>query len=199
MSHFVVDKHVALRYPETELRQAYDTWRLAGDRFILFELGGDNNISTKHPINKRDVRRRRWSVSAIGAHGDCMAVATRLAIGCCNGGLRLEGERETKPESFIHRCRKALDNALDFRVFYAKTNIHLGLSFRMDSGEWEEAADVLVRHLGAPAEDGWAIDYRNLQQVALMMAYRHADKRDAWEMASADGPSFACHAPAGFF
>lgn len=199
MSHYVVDKHVALRYPLPDLRMAHDTWRLAADRFVLFELGGDNNITTRHPVNKREVRRRRWSVLAIGDHSGCMAVATTLAVNCCYGGIRLDGERESKPESYIHRCRKALDRAFLFSEFYDKTGIQVGLGFLMDSKAQTDVTEVLFKEFGQPGQDGWGVDYRNLQQVALMMAYRDADSRDAWEMATADGPAFACHAPAGFF
>jgi hypothetical protein len=72
----------------------------------VLELGGDNNLRTQG-----GKRCRSWSATAIGMEWEVIGKACRYAGDCAGGMLKLKG-RETKPESYIRACRKALATAL---------------------------------------------------------------------------------------
>ena len=99
MSTRIVDRIEAIRFPK-------ETTGHYADRFLVAELGGDNNVRCA----RTGKRARSWSATAIGQEWEVIGEACRFAASCSGGMTKLRG-RATKPESYIRAYRKALANA----------------------------------------------------------------------------------------
>ena len=99
MSTRIVDQIEAIRFPK-EITGHY------ADRFLVAELGGDNNVRCAR-TNKR---ARSWYATAIGMEWEVIGKACEIAASCSGGMTKLRG-CATKPESYIRAYRKALANA----------------------------------------------------------------------------------------
>jgi hypothetical protein len=99
MSYRIEYDWVAVRLPKQRIESAYE------DHFILASLGGDNNIYS------RDGKRpRSWSCMAFGMHWEVMQRAVEFSAACEGGSLKPHG-RWVKPESYIARMRRVVDEA----------------------------------------------------------------------------------------
>ncbi len=100
MSYGIVYDMQALRLP-ADLVGHYQ------DILVACELHGDNNCWTWD--NKK--RCRNWCAIAIGSETDVMRDIVGRSSDCCGGGMVLYGQRNTEPEAYIRRWRKALAKA----------------------------------------------------------------------------------------
>jgi hypothetical protein len=196
MSHRIEYFHLAIKFPELELKEALPGENIFGDHYICLALGGDSNMTTSHPDTGREVCSRRWAVVAEGGAADCIKEVCRYAGECEVGHMRLTGERYTKPESYIRSWRGAIEKALPYdRVLDAGLAIAAKLSVPSNQREGREyGIKALSAHL-LPVEDAlgnlsWTLNLLDSGHAASFFMFGHVDRRDPWEKAKADGPRF---------
>jgi hypothetical protein len=104
MSTHIVDRVEAIRFPK-ELIDHYD------DKFLVLQLGGDNNCFESGIGNVNGRRARHWSAMHFGPEYQVIGQVCNFAGDCEGGMTRFSGESHTSPESYIRKHRKAIANA----------------------------------------------------------------------------------------
>lgn len=199
MSHRVVYDQVAIRFSMSDLQnELYKPNDLYNDFFVLLELGGDNNMSTMNPKTGKHVGSRRWGVVAYGCHTDIIQAVCKISGYCESEAIRFYGERETSPESYIRKARKALGSALSpaeaaMKGFSLTAEITALEASDRASFRDREIAE-LSSHVAPTHERGkkkWVLKMLSrAKDAALTFVYGRIDSRAAWEMFSVDGPRF---------
>ena len=196
MSHRIVYEHLAVHFPANMLMAELEHWSFYDDRYLLLELGGDNNCSTYHPQTNREVASRDWCVLAYGHHYEVIAKAVKFSAVCEGGGMRLSGQRGTLPEAYIRHVRNALANPVPFGEISG-----LGLSVVAEIAQpgdnlGKEARENLQRHAHSVETEGrklWRLNpLRRARDAALLMLCGEPGHGPAWDVAAASGPRFPC-------
>lgn len=81
------------------------------NRYVVCVLGGDNNV-----YDHDGKRARSWDVSMVGDANAVLRKAVEYSADCEGGMLKLYG-RETSPETYIRRIRRALAEAAPLDAF----------------------------------------------------------------------------------
>ena len=98
---------------------------LGEPRYVVAIEGGDNNLYTS--VHGRSARRARsWDIGMIGTQTQVLRQATLFASACEIGDLQ-PGGRCIKPEQYLRRIRRAIDEVFDPSL----TLGHLGLGARL--------------------------------------------------------------------
>jgi hypothetical protein len=182
MSTHIVDRIEAIRFP------AEATGHYA-DRFLIVELGGDNNL--RRASDNR--RARSWSAMTIGEEWEVIGTACRLAASCSGGMTKLHG-RATKPESYIRAYRKALANASTMETARQEKGLSLTARIRFNADDrkgWHYKE--LVKKGRTPQETteygtAYAIfkfDLSCPEELTLWLAHCHGN---GWNNAEVCGP-----------
>ena len=79
MSHRIEYFHLAVRFPEAALKVALPDENIFTDQYLCLALGGDNNMTTRHPETRREVCSRRWEVVAAGNAAECIKDIARIS------------------------------------------------------------------------------------------------------------------------
>jgi hypothetical protein len=196
MSHRIVYEHLAVLFPANTLKAELGHWSLYDDRYLLLELGGDNNCSTFHPETNREVASRDWCVLGLGRHYEVIAAAVKLSASCEGGCMRLSGQRKTLPETYIRRVRNAMANPVPSGELGG-----LGLSVVADIAQSDErlgaeARENLQRHAHPVEGEGrklWRMNpLFSAKDAALLMVCGGSLPGPAWNVAAASGPRFPC-------
>ena len=198
MSHRIVYGQLAIRFTAEELKAASGDWRFYDDRYLLLELGGDNNMTTDHPVTGREVGSRRWILSAFGNHTDVIRDVCTQASYCEGGGMRLYGERNTAPAGFIRRVRNVLKSPVsvsDALQMGFSASVTLTSNPDSDRGRvWTKEADLLSQVVTRVEEGGmhrWTLHpLRSIEHAVQVFLHGNIDESDAWNIAAVDGPRF---------
>jgi hypothetical protein len=202
MSHRIVYEHLAVLFPANTLKAELGHWSLYDDRYLLLELGGDNNCSTYHPETNREVASREWCVLGLGRHYEVMAEVARLSASCEGGCMRLTGRRRTLPETYIRHVRQIMGNPVPFVEMGG-----LGLGVVADIAQSDarlgaEARENLQLHAHPVESEGrklWRLNLlRSAKDAALLMVFGGSLPGPAWNVAAASGPRFPCEGPGLF-
>lgn len=199
MSHRICYGHLAIRFPLALLQSADPQTRFYSDQILLLELGGDNNMTTYHPVSRREVGSRRWMLCALGDECDIVREACKTAAYCEGGGMRLYGERRTLPESYIRRIRTTLKQSVSVDAAARGLGFSLTVTLSMDplserGKAWTEAAESLSNDVPRQEEGGlyrWSLlPLQDIRHAAHLFARYHVDTSDPWNMAKVEGPTF---------
>jgi len=202
MSHRIVYEHLAVLFPAKTLMAEVEHWSLYDDRYLLLELGGDNNCTTCHPATNREVASRDWCALAYGRHYEVVEEAVKFSAICEGGGMRHSGQRKTLPETYIRHVRAALANAVPFDELGG-----LGLDAVADIAESEpdlgkDARAALQHHAEPIDREGrklWRLyPLRHAKDAALLMLCGQSLCGPAWNVVDARGPRFPCEGHALF-
>ncbi|NHN93526.1 hypothetical protein [Acetobacter sicerae] len=203
MSHRIAYDAVAVRFPIDALRSAFPETRLFDDQFLLFELGGDNNLTTQQYRGNRlvEIRVRDWSLMASGKKYEVMKTVVENAAWCENGCLRLSGSRDTQAETFIRRYR----NVVDVAVTPETLGRHLGCTVTLNvpdpqtvDNEWRhKELTALTACLSGrtPERIGnrlqWSLyPLRDMRDAALLFSWQHFDERRIFNRAEVSGHEY---------
>jgi hypothetical protein len=199
MSHTISYKHVAIQFPLEALTGALPDARLYQDQFILLELHGDNNLTTIHPYTNREVGSRNWTVQAFGHSVDIVRNAVQASAFCEGYDLRLYGQRQTMPESYIRRVRNTLKQPYSAN---AMSRMGFELIVELDENHVKDyawAAQLLDLQLESTQKDGrkcWRLrPLQSEKEAALLFSFRFLDSRFPWNIMSTEGPRFEQEAP----
>lgn len=198
MSHRICYGHLAIHFPLELLKSVEPECSRYSDQYLLLELGGDNNLSTYHPVTRREVGSRRWILSARGDQYDIIRDACKSAAFCEGGGMRLNGERSTSPESYIRRIRNTLKSAVsirDARCMGFDLTTTLTLDPSSDHGKaWEKAAVLLSNDVPRHDEGGlyrWTLNpLLDMIHATHLFVRGNLDTSDCWSNTKAEGPTF---------
>ncbi len=202
MSHRIVYEHLAVLFPANTLKAELGHWSLYDDRYLLLELGGDNNCSTFHPETNREVASRDWCVLGLGRHYEVIAAAVKLSASCEGSGMRLSGQRKTLPETYIRRVRQIMANPVPF---VEMGGLGLGVVADIEQSDARlgaEARENLQRHAHPVESEGrklWRLNLlRSAKDAALLMVFGGPLTGPAWNVAAASGSRFPCEGPGLF-
>lgn len=202
MSHRIVYAHLAVLFPEKMLAAAIRHWSLYDDRYLLLELGGDNNCSTCHPVTNREVASRDWCALAYGRHYEVVEEAVKFSAVCEGGGMRLSGQRGTSPETYIRHVRAALSHAVPFDELGGLGVAAVAEIAQAQPGISAEAVEALQNHAESAESNGrrgWRLyPLRHAKDAALLMLYGKSVPGPAWNTVDASGPRFPCEGPGLF-
>ena len=194
MSHEISYKHLAVRFPVESLQAALPDAFLFDDHFILLELHGSNNVTTSHPITGREVCSRDWSVLAFGQACYVIQDAVRMSSHCETGGLRLTGNRNTSPETYIRAVRNAMKNPVAPATLISN---RFSMAARLEPNRPsldQSTIDLINQYVPSEIDGGtphWLLQpLSNPLHAALLMSYRHVDQRSLYDIFSVDGPCF---------
>ncbi|MBV1838520.1 hypothetical protein [Acetobacter estunensis] len=203
MSHRIAYDAVAVRFPIETLREAFPQTRLFDDQFLLFELGGDNNVTTSQYRGNRvvEIRMRSWSLMASGQKSTIMRTVVENAAWCESGCLRLSGSRDTQAETFIRRYRSVVEAAVPPEVLGRHLACSMTLSVpdpqTLDDAwrrkELTGLSESLAEH--APAHVGerlhWTLSpLSNMHDAAIMFSYQYLDERRIFNRAQVSGHEY---------
>ncbi|GBQ21554.1 hypothetical protein AA0472_0487 [Acetobacter estunensis NRIC 0472] len=203
MSHRIAYDAVAVRFPIDALREAFPETRLFDDQFLLFELGGDNNLTVQQYRGNRlvEIRVRDWSLMGSGKKYEVMTGVVETAAWCEGGGLRLSGSRDTQAETFIRRYR----NIVDAAVAPGTLGRHLGCTMTLNvpdpqtvDKEWRhKELTALIACLSGrtPERIGdrlqWSLSpLRDMRDAALLFSYQYFDERRIYNRAQVSGHEY---------
>lgn len=198
MSHRICYGHLAIRFPLDILKSVEPEMHRYSDQYLLLELGGDNNLTTYHPVSRREVGSRRWMLSSLGDQWDIVKDACKYGAHCEGGGMRLNGERHTSPESYIRRIRSVLKSAVSFDDAVSM-GFSLSATLTMDPASergkaWAKAAELLTADVQRSEEGGlyrWTLyPLHSLHHAAHLFVRSNLDTSDPWNFAKVDGPDF---------
>ena len=108
MSHRIVYRHLAVKWTAKEL----DNPKIYWDCFLLFELGGDNNLTTIHPATHRELPARHWLCVGAGYGREVMRSVVKLSAFCEGGDMRMLWSPDTRAESYIRHVRGIVAKAV---------------------------------------------------------------------------------------
>ena len=195
MSHTVSYKHLAVRFPHSDLNAVLPEARFYQDQFILIECIGDNNLTTTNPYTSREVGHRHCAVMGYGSEVDVIRQGIRCSVFCEGYDLRLYGDRITTPEFYIKRVRNAVKNPVPLKIIQDNAftlTVRLETKDPVRHVEEIERLNALVGE--SKKDDGssfWALHpFRNLLHTAILMRYGFIDHRASFEIAKAEGPEF---------
>ncbi|MFT8718485.1 hypothetical protein [Acetobacter sp.] len=203
MSHRIAYDAVAVRFPIETLREAFPQTRLFDDQFLLFELGGDNNLTVQQYRGNRlvEIRVRDWSLMASGKKYQVMTTVVETAAWCEGGGLRLSGSRDTQAETFIRRYRNIVDAAVApetlGRLLGCSVTLNVPDPQTVDS-EWRhKELSTLIACLEErrPERVGdrlqWTLyPLRDMRDAALLFSWQHLDERRIYNRAQITGHEY---------
>lgn len=202
MSHRIVYEQLAVLFPAKTLMAEVEHWSLYDDRYLLLELGGDNNCSTYHPESNREVGSRDWCVLAYGRHYEVIEEAVKFSAACEGGGMRFSGRRRTLPETYIRHVRNIMANAVPFGELGGSGLSVMADIAQAESGLGKDARENLQRHAQPAESDGrklWRLNpLRSAKDAALLMLCGWSLPGPAWNVATASGPQFPCEGAALF-
>ena len=134
MSTRIVDDFAAVLLPFAKLNE--DLVRLGlgddafyEDQYMLFELGGDNNFTTRSASN-HEVRVRSWNLVAVGMRWEAMSTMVQFATSCEGGSMRFAGDRHTSPESYIRKARSTIAPAVP-AIALSQAGMYCGAEIRV--------------------------------------------------------------------
>jgi hypothetical protein len=191
MSHTISYGRLVFRLDSAALHVARpEQWRFGPGgypHFLAFELVGASNLTTRHPRTNTEVLSRRWQFTGIGDQTALIQEFIRVSAHCESGGLRLAGQRNSRPEAYIGRWRAAFAVARDFAEFAQHGLTFEGQSFvlRGDGGSF----DHVVAVLGDPTSiNRWRVNLANPAHQAL------AIEASGWSNLEVmvSGPRFEC-------
>ena len=197
MSHRIEYFHLAVRFPEAALKVALPDENIFTDQYLCLALGGDNNMTTRHPETRREVCSRRWEVIAAGNEAECIKDIARYSGWCEVGHMRLTGERRTKPESYIRSWRHAIEHALPFDRMLCDAGVSIQSKLSISSKRSEERANQTERlsalklpfaDAGAPLN--WSLNLLDIRDAAIFFQYHWIAPGEIWEKAKAKGPCY---------
>jgi len=194
MSYRIVYDHVAVHFPAQTLRPHFDHYGFHADQFLLFELGGDNNL---YLGRSGKTRVRSWSLIGAGQDWEVMRGIVGFAAACEGGGMRFATASRTQAESYIRRCRGILGSALTpdgFGLAGMSATITLRATPAALSAWKKERVKELSDRL-APDQDGeelvWTLSpLRDPLHAALFFAFRYLDDTPLYNIARVHGPEY---------
>ncbi len=197
MSHRIEYFHLVVRFPEAALAAALPDEHIFSDHYLCLALGGDNNMTTIHPVTRREVCSRRWSVIAAGSATECIREIARYSGYCEGGGMRLTGHRHTKPETYIRSWRNAIESAIPYDRLLYDTGVSVMSTLSVGGVRREDRA-AQVKRLSAHMQpvgnaDGgisWSLNLMDIRDAAIFFQYHRIDSSDCWMKANASGPLF---------
>lgn len=200
MSHRVVNDFAAIRFPAEQLRAVLGD-RFHDDKFMFFELGGDNNLWTTSPKGGREVRVRSWSLLEIGSKWEVMRQIVTFAASCEGGGMRFNGERGTLAENYIRKARNVLESAVPARALVQaglSCSLKIGVNLIGEGavrGRFDEDALNKLRAIMSPVDGDntqtWHLHpLHDIKHAAIMFEYAGLDKTPIYNMASVNGREY---------
>jgi hypothetical protein len=194
MSYRIVYDHVAVRFPAEDLRRHLVDYGFHADQFMLFELGGDNNLYTGRTGN---TRVRSWSMIGIGQDWEVMRGIVGFAASCEGGGMRFSGAGSTQAETYIRKCRNILASCLTpDGIGVAGMACSVALAVQPDGvPDWTRRQIDCLSTLLSPAESDGALvwklyPFHEPLHAALLFAFRHLDKTPVYNMATVSGREY---------
>ncbi|WP_347990260.1 hypothetical protein [Methylomonas sp. AM2-LC] len=129
MSHTIIFNQTVVKFNRLELNSVLPEANLFlgfhNDQYLLFYQAGDNNLTTTHPRHGREVVKRSWYVLAGGQKWQMMSHVVSVSADCEGGMLRLYGQKDTLPESYIRRVRNLAETP------YSTDDVAKYLSFQV--------------------------------------------------------------------
>lgn len=186
MSTRIVDQFAVVRFSAEALRKHVDYYGFYSDQYLLFELGGDNNLSTYHPKTGREVRSRRWSLAAAGKSYEVMATVTKHAAACEGGMLRFTEDSETLSDRFIRRARAAVAKAPAPEAYHGlefSVSLEIAISANEAIDTFKQRTIGELTELKAPNVDkvgnrAWSFNVLyDSRDAAIFFAFEHLDQR----------------------
>ncbi|MBR0560487.1 hypothetical protein [Neokomagataea anthophila] len=198
MSYRIIYDLIAVRWDLTQLQSVqgdgYEDLHFFDDVFLLFELGGDNNVYEGQ--GRR--RARDWSLIGAGQDWEVMREIVGWAASCEGGGMRFSGETRTQAETYIRKCRTSLAKAVSPDAARALGIACSGtiVAHEEPHGAWRQERIARLTALHPPQEGivppkwtGFDL-LGSVREAALFLTYRGLSQAPIYNCAYVTGP---CH------
>lgn len=195
MSYRIVYNHAAIVYSAEILNASLPSGQVHfyEPQYLLFELGGDNNVWAKNYSTGRDYRPRSWCSLGFGMAWEVMQEVVRFSAACESGCLKFYGKGDIAPEYYIRHVRKVIASALPYDHTEARK---FGLSARLELNRDTpsvSAVNALNAVLDVQSDDKgkqfWVLNLKDPAHAALLINYGGAvDKRRASWVLEVDAP-----------
>ena len=128
MSTYIVDKAIAVKFPQANTSYLADVW-------MLLEEGGDNNC-----YNVATGRRaKHWACIAVGQSFNVLATVCERAAACPGGSMRLAKAQYTEPEAYIRWWRRAIAKPISmFDLQFMGIRAQLVIDVPTAEAEWHQ-------------------------------------------------------------
>lgn len=192
MSHRIVYDQVAVKFTAAQLAIPCPTEHGRDDYFMLFELGGDNNMYDCDT----GARTRCWDLMGADREWGLMRKVVEHAAYCEGRGLRFSNTHSTQAETYIRKNRSTLAHALTPDGF-GETGIGVSASIRVTRSKlqsWQRERLGRLEALMTPQGDSdyalWELSpLRDPLHAALFFAFHTLDERPIYNKATVHGPS----------
>ncbi|GBQ91038.1 hypothetical protein [Asaia krungthepensis] len=192
MSYRIVYDQVAVKFTAAQLAISCPTEHGRDDYFMLFELGGDNNMYDCDT----GARTRSWDLIGADCEWVVMRKVVEYAASCEGGGMRFSNARSTQAETYIRKNRSTLERALT-RDGFGETGIGVSASIRVTRTKlrsWQRERLAKLEALMTPQGDSdyalWELSpLRDPLHAALFFAFHTLDERAIYSKATVRGPS----------
>ncbi|CDG38900.1 MULTISPECIES: hypothetical protein [Asaia] len=191
MSYRIVYDQVAVKFTAAQLAAACPSEHGREDYFMLFELGGANNM-----WDCSGARARSWDLIGADREWVVMRKVVEYAASCEGGGMRFANARSTQAETYIRKNRSTLERALTPEGF-SETGIGVSASIRVTRSKLQSWQRERLRRLEALMTPQGDSDYalwelsplRDPLHAALFFAFHTLDERAIYSKARVHGPS----------